>query len=95
MKKWTLTLIIASFLASTSITQANEIPSPEAQYTYMEEGKCLKSISSLVGSSERLGLVTTAMLGRLPACEVEKIVIAMNIGKVNFFIERRKKAEAE
>jgi len=66
--------------------------SPTAQYSYAETAACLSSIKMAdnavqIGGTNRM----TALLGRLPACEIEKIILAGN----NKPLKKRIKANIE
>jgi len=95
MKKGILTLV-AAFMASTAAqaadtNSASGVVSPNAQYSYAETAECINSIFTLNNVSPKSGKIATAMLGRLPACEVEKIINVMGIKRVNELNEHRKK----
>ncbi len=85
MKKPALVLI-STLMASTGAHAAESAPyspdqmvNPNAQYTYAETAECMHSIgiySNMTGTTSKvMGNAATAMLGRLPACEVEKIIL--------------------
>ncbi len=86
MKKSTL-VFVSTLIASTTVHAAESVPdaadqmvNPNAQYTYAETAECLKSIGTYGKTSSSLSKsmenAMTAMLGWLPACEVEKIILA-------------------
>lgn len=68
---------------------------PTAQYSYAETQDCLNSIGTENNVSPKSGRLSIAMLGRLPACEIEKIIMAGRNERVKAFInnwiEKRKK----
>lgn len=97
MKKLTL-IVITTLMTSMAVQAAESTPdlkvNPDAQYTYAEEAECMKSIgiySNITGTlSKTAGNTATAMLGRLPACEVEKVILAGGNEEAKKLIQMRK-----
>lgn len=74
-------LMIAALMVTTTAQAADTKPdpgvvSPDAQYSYAQASDCMSSIFALKNVSPKSGEIAMAMLGRLPVCEVEKIILA-------------------
>lgn len=83
-------LLVASISHATETSTASVtagIVSPSAQYSYAESAKCLSAITRLNRLQNTWADTATAMLGRLPACEVKKILLALENKQLNAIIE--------
>ncbi len=93
MKKLTVVLITA-LTASMAVQAAESTPdmkvNPDAQYTYAETAECLSSVVMLNKMGHPAAQSIAMMLGQLPTCEVEKVIIAIGDKRANELIELRK-----
>ncbi len=106
MKKSTLILIsalmttTATHAAESTSDAAGQMVNPNAQYTYAETAECLISIGTYGKTSSSLSKTMEnsliAMLGQLPACEVEKIILAGgNEQAKKWILQRKSKANQQ
>lgn len=88
--------VIATIFSGVFVVSAHadtQMVNPDAKYSYKETINCASSVAVVNNYNPAMGVVITAMLGRLPACEVENIILAGSIqnGKVNQVILSIKK----
>ncbi len=102
MKKRTPLITAAALMTAMTVhateaapETAGQMVNPNAQYTYAETAECMNSIAifgNVTGVlSKVIGNAATAMLGRLPACEVEKVILAGGSEETKKLIQMRRR----
>lgn len=89
-----ITTLMASMAVQAAESTADMKVNPNAEYTYAETAECMNSIAifgNVTGTlSKTIGNAATAMLGRLPACEIEKVILASGSKESIKLIQMRK-----